>query len=193
MTDHVDIMTPNAGRIRAAIYHSLLAAERRRRLPLTQYDLVKTLFLADRSHLNEWGRPITYDNYKAMEHGPVPSLAYDFLKGNERAVREHGFGSLPWTWTQGKKGKKFYTPRRGAIDVEEWLSESDTEALDDALTTVLRLGFGQVRRLTHEDPAYVDAWREDGGRAAYDMKLGLLFDEPNFDRAQLLAEQSAYV
>ena len=74
-------MKPNVGRILAALYHVIKEARDRKR-DVSQYDLVKSLFLADRSHLNEWGRPITYDNYTAMKHGPVPSLAYDLLKAN---------------------------------------------------------------------------------------------------------------
>lgn len=192
--DRIHVLTPNVTRIIAALYKTMLLGDRRRR-ELSQYDLVKTLFLADREHLNEWGRPITYDNYKAMKHGPVPSLAYDFLKGNAKAMRDHGVDDLPWTSRlvpQGR-GKKLYSAVPNAFDADNDLSESDVEALQDALTIVLSLGFGQVRRLTHEDPAYLDAWQEEGDRAAYDMKLGLFFEQPNFERAELLAEQSLYV
>lgn len=186
------VLTPSVGRILAALYHAMATAKGRGR-QATQYDLVKTLFLADRSHLNEWGRPITYDNYCAMEHGPVPSLAYDLLKGNEKALRDHHLPGLPWRARDLGRGARYYSPVEGALTVSEVLSESDIEALDDALATVLRLGFSQIRRLTHEDPAYVDAWREGGGRAAYDMKLGLFFEEPNFEQAAMLAEYSPYV
>ncbi len=185
-------MTPNVNRILAALFHVMSEAERRGR-PVSQYDLVKTLFLADRAHLNEWGRPITYDNYIAMKHGPVPSMAYDLLKGNELALRDNRIRALPWRAVEQPKAIKHYFPVQDAIDVESHLSQSDIEVLNDALGTVLRLGFGQIRRLTHEDPAYVDAWRADGGKAAYDMKLGLLFEEPNFEKAAVLAEYSPYV
>lgn len=186
------VLTPNVPRILAALHRAMTTAKGRKR-PVSQYDLVKTLFLADRAHLNAWGRPITYDNYCAMKHGPVPSLAYDLLKGNEKALREYRVDRLPWNAVDQGKGVKHYYPLEGPIPVEEVLAESDLEALDDALATVIQLGFGQIRRLTHEDPAYLDAWREDGGRAAYDMKLGLLFEEPNFDQAEMLAEYSPYV
>jgi uncharacterized phage-associated protein len=185
-------MTPNVHRILAALYHAMQLARGRGR-PVTQYDLVKTLFLADRAHLNEWGRPITYDNYAAMLHGPVPSLAYDLLKANAKALRDCHISQLPWTAAPQARGVQYYSPIDDALSPEDFLSQSDLEALADALGTVLRLGFGQIRRLTHEDPAYVDAWREEGGKAAYDMRLGLLFDEPDFERANQLAEYSPYV
>ena len=187
-------MTPNVNRILAALFRAISVAQERGH-QVTQYDLLKTLFLADRAHLNEWGRPITYDNYCAMEHGPVPSVAYDFLKGNAKAMRDRSITSLPWTAEQvpATKGTKRYYPVIDAMNVEDFLSESDISALDDALTTVKRLGFGQIRRLTHEDPAYVDAWRPDGSKASFDMKLGLMFEDPNFEQAEIVAEHSAYV
>lgn len=185
-------LTPNVPRILAALFYAMTQARARHR-NVTQYDLVKTLFLADRAHLNEWGRPITFDNYTAMFHGPVPSLAYDFLKGNAKALRDSMVPELPWTSVEQTKSVRNYYPIEGAVAVDDHLSDSDKEAIDDALGMVLRLGFGQIRKLTHEDPAYVDAWREDGGRAAYDMKLGLLFDSPNFEQAAILADSSPYV
>lgn len=185
-------MKPNVDRIVAALYFVIIEAHRRGR-DVSQYDLVKTLFLADRAHLNEWGRPVTYDNYCAMLHGPVPSLAYDLLKGNEKAMRDHHLHGVPWNSVHHRNSTKHFFPVSGALDYQDFLSESDCEALVSSLNVVQSLGFGQIRRLTHEDPAYVDAWREDGGRAAYPMKLGLLFEEPNFDQAATLAEYSSYV
>lgn len=186
------VLTPNVERILAALYHAMTEAQRRGK-NVSQYDLVKTLFLGDRAHLNEWGRPITYDNYSAMLHGPVPSLAYDLLKANGKALRDHHLMELPWRSIEQPKQIRHYYPIKDALDVENHLSQSDIDALNDALGAVLRLGFSQIRRLTHEDPAYVEAWQADGGKAAYQMKLGLLFEEPNFEQAALLAELSPYV
>lgn len=191
---HEHKLKPNAPRIIAAIFRTIDRAQRQRRR-LTQYDIVKTLFLADREHLNEWGRPVTFDNYFAMKHGPVPSLAYDFLKGNEFKLRKYEVSDLPWRAhpVDGKSGQKNFEIIDEEFDVEDSLSESDLEAIDHALSDVLRLGFSQVRRLTHEDPAYLEAWRDDGGQAAYEMKLGLLFETPNYEQAELISEQSEYV
>lgn len=189
--EHVE-MKPHVDRIVAALYFVMAEAQRRGR-NVSQYDLLKTLFLADRAHLNDWGRPVTYDNYCAMEHGPVPSLAYDLLKGNVKAMRDHHLDDLPWRSVPHIKSTKHFFPAEGALSPHDFLSESDIEVLENSLGVVQSLGFSQIRRLTHEDPAYVDAWREDGSRAAYAMKLGLLFDDPNFEQAATLAEYSPYV
>lgn len=186
------VFTPNAPRILAALYHVMSEASSRG-FRVSQYDLVKTLFLADKAHLNQWGRPITYDNYCAMLHGPVPSLAYDFLKSNSKALRDYNVDYLPWKALDQGKSIKHYFPVDGVFEVESHLSPSDLEALNDALGTVKSLTFGQIRRLTHEDPAYLEAWQDNGGKASYEMKFGLFFDEPNFEQASVLAEYSPYV
>src|SRR5436189_4235490 len=88
-------LKPNVQRIVAAI--SLIIDEAREAgQPITQYDIVKSLFLADRSSLNKYGRPITFDNYAAMKDGPVPSLAYNFLKEDGNSLRAAKI-ALPWT------------------------------------------------------------------------------------------------
>src|SRR6266446_7375344 len=87
-------MHPNQGRIVEAILF-IFAEACERKIAVTQYDIVKSLFLADRAHLNKYGRPITFDNYVAMEHGPVPSTAYNFLKEDARALSKYGDVLVP--------------------------------------------------------------------------------------------------
>jgi hypothetical protein len=67
------------------------------------------------------------------------------------------------------------------------LSESDIEELRNALTKVKKLGFKQVRQLTHGDPAYLEAWEENGSARSFSMSLTLLFDKPNEEQAKNLA------
>ena len=187
----VHTLHPDSRKIVAALAFLITESERKNYSP-TQYDLIKALFLADRSHLNEWGRPVTYDNYVAMTHGPVPSLAYDFLKLNEYKMRQFGLDAFPWERTALSGGRFNYTPLEG-MEFDEILSPSDQEALKSSLATIRKLSFGQIRRLTHEDQAYVEAWGRRNGSAASPMSLGLLFDEPNFEYAEHLSEFSPNV
>lgn len=142
----------------------------------SQYDIVKTIFLADRRHLNEYGRPITFDRYVAMKHGPVPSTLYDLLK-EDPASRD-----LPWRKTQVNDKIYQFSDASRAADLDI-LSESDIEALAESFVTVKSLGFSQIRKLTHEDAAYIDAWEDEGGKKSYDMSYAMLFDVPNVEKA----------
>jgi uncharacterized phage-associated protein len=147
----------------------------------TQYDIVKTLFLADREHLNRYGRPITFDNYTAMTHGPVPSLAYDMIKPTWEFERYVG-QPCPWvSQPQGQGVNRFISTSRAPDN--SVFSATDREELDKAIQVAKSLGFGQMRRLTHEDQAYIEAWTNRGEARANPMKLHLLLEEPDEDVA----------
>lgn len=183
-------LTPRPDKIVEAVL-VILNEAKRRNATVTQYDIVKTLFIADRSHLNAWGRPITFDNYVAMEHGPVPSLAYNILKEDARSLADFRVRPL---WTRRiADGRKFVfeNPEREAD--EDILSPSDIGALKDALGTVASLSFGQVRRLTHQDQAYIDAWEDQSDRKQFPMSYALLFETPDHEAAESLAFLSKHV
>ncbi|GMV83872.1 MAG: hypothetical protein AMXMBFR7_50560 [Planctomycetota bacterium] len=59
----------------------LLAREPGRQM--SRLRLIKLLYIADREALKETGRPITWDRWVAMKHGPVLSRFYDVIKGLE--------------------------------------------------------------------------------------------------------------
>jgi uncharacterized phage-associated protein len=144
----------------------------------SQYDLVKSLFFADRAHLNRYGRPVTFDSYFAMTHGPVPSFAYDALKNNFN-WRSVDLDAAPWNSV--RKGKV----HRFSIDQQRpelrTIAASDQQALANALSTVMSLSFGQIRKITHEDRAYVAAWRDEEDCSAFPMNMELLLDDASDD------------
>ena len=165
---------------------------------LTQYHIVKAIFLADPDHLNKYGRPITYDNYVAMEHGPVPSCAYDCLKNNAAFLVKLGRYSFPWKEVesdqieQTSQNTKFFEPS-GEPQVSDLMSESDEIALKDALKKVLASNFKNLRNLTHEDPAWQEAWDSRGNQNSKEMNYALLFDVPDQVQADFIAESSIYL
>ena len=64
----------------------------------------------------------------------------------------------------------------------------------DAIGTVLSLTFSQIRRLTHEDRAYIAAWRDEEGTYAFPMDMTLLLDDADdetIDDIRYLAEMTA--
>ena len=120
---------------------------------ITFYYIVKVLFFADKIHLNKYGRPILGDQYVAMPHGPVPSTVYDMLgldkfldqdltKMVEESLVIDGIKVTP---TPGRKPKL------------EVFSKSDIECLKESLATYGNMSFALLKRITHEEPAYIDA------------------------------------
>jgi uncharacterized phage-associated protein len=157
---------------------------------LTQYQIVKALFLADRAHLNRYGRPITFDNYVAMEHGPVPSLAYDVLKPTHQLKFRYKFGGdVPWKSAPVPNSKaRRYTPLRPPN--LDHLSRSDRLALDEAVGVVKHMSFDDLRNLTHEDRAWKEAWAKSPSKnSSVPMKIALLLDNGDGER---LADQLVY-
>jgi uncharacterized phage-associated protein len=47
--------------------------------PMSYMKLLKLLYMADRTALLRWGRPITMDRFVSMKHGPVLSTVYSLL------------------------------------------------------------------------------------------------------------------
>jgi len=163
----------------------LLLIERAQHLDVvfTQYDIVKSLFIADTFHLSRYGRPITYDNYSAMEHGPVPSLAYDMLKPGYDGHRF--FEKWPLWERRHFKGYAYqYASAKRSADLSK-LSESDVSCLHEAQDVVVSFGFHKTRDYTHKHPAYKAAWKPESGRKAFPMDYRLLIEGQD---AELLEE-----
>ncbi len=182
-------LKPNIDRVIATIAYVIHAAEKLG-AQFSQYDIVKSIFLADRSHLNTFGRLISSDKYVAMVHGPVPSTSYNVLKGDELTMRQYRLECVPWRSKRGEPVgvRVFYDSTVEGIDTV--LSPSDMAAIEAAVGTINSLTFSQIRKLTHEDPAYIDAWEDESEKKQFPISLGMLFDAPNFERARQLSEMS---
>lgn len=145
--------------------------------PPTQFEIAKTVFLADYRHLEAYGRPVTFDNFIAMVHGPVPSLTYNMLKPGF-AWSEIGYPTAPWrTRSAGDKKRRYYDPARPA-NLRK-LSETDVSALDTAFKEVRAMGFGKTSDFTHQLVAYKNAWETRGSKKGQPMDLRMLL--PDFD------------
>ena len=146
---------------------------------ITQYYVGKVFFFADREHLLDWGRPISGDRYVAMEHGPVPSTIYDLLKsasGEPDEILEE----LSLRVRTVQNGNKIEVYPRA--DIEQFnfpaLSQTDKDYLLEALNRYGRMSFTEVKRISHQDRAYDDAWSQPGLNNEMDVRLWF-DDEPN--------------
>jgi uncharacterized phage-associated protein len=110
------------------------------------YNIWKILFSAEKYHLNEYGRPITGDNYIAMRHGTVPSWLYEAASsGNAR-----GFVRC---------GNNLIAER---LPITKFFSESDVEALEHGYNEYAGLDFDAVESKNHKESAWDKNWKLRG-------------------------------
>lgn len=152
---------------------------------MTQYFVGKILYLADKAHFLDWGRPITFDRYVAMKHGPVPSAVRNMLAaaaGADAGMDEERFA------TAERNAAALH--RRVRVDLEvgangerqrvfpldrplpyQHLSGSDIEALELVLQHYGTKDFGTMRDITHKDDAWRVAWFNRGDRKVADIDM----------------------
>ncbi len=116
------------------------------------YPVMKMIYLAEKCHLERYGRLITGDTYIAMNQGPVPSSIYDMVKfvRGERAYYEGG---------EAAKALLSYDLSTHQLsllsepDLSE-LSQSDIECLNEVVAKHKGVGGAEIRKMSHDD-----AWR----------------------------------
>jgi uncharacterized phage-associated protein len=118
-----------------------------------RFHAAKILYFAECYHLHSYGRPIIGDCYIAMENGPVPSFAYDVLKGAVTPeVRQMVDGALIPI-------DRYYHPtyKAGREPHLEYFSKSDLQCLDRAIDHCRNRSFGAISDETHKHKAWADA------------------------------------
>lgn len=169
---------PNTAKIRESVLFLLNSASS----DLDQYKIAKAIFLADVSHLNQYGRPITYDNYVAMRFGPVPSKTYELLSKSPETLEVE---------VKAQQHKRnFFGPLRKHEELE--LYESDEFELESALKTVEPMSFTELMKLTHDHIAWKTAWEAKKNNAP-PMEYAQLFEKRDQGQADYIARFSNQV
>jgi len=143
--------------VKKAIQTILYVATRLPKQPADPYIALKVIYHADMAHLHRYGRFIFGDRYVAMNHGPVPSGAYDIVK--------HVRGDSSWG-PECPEAKDAFRANRYSIvpfvnaDLSVF-SDSDRECLDEAISTYGKLSFKELKDLSHRDEAYKRADQND--------------------------------
>ena len=163
------IFRPKAKKILATVLHIMKEMPK-----CDQYKIVKTVFLADREHLNVFGRPITFDTQWALKWGPVPSATYDLIRNKGIIVEELNLQKFPWLVKRRGKIRRYTAIRDPDYSV---LSRSDITILDRIIAKLKPLSFSQVHDLAKDDPAYIEAWKRRGSGDAIAMRYDLLIDD----------------
>lgn len=149
------------------------------------YHVVKCAFLADKYHLNEYGRPITGDTYNAAPYGPLGQVVYGLLSGEPFALLALGGNGQPPFSVNRSFPFDVTAVREANLDK---LSGSDVEALEYAVREFADLSFDEIYLLTHNDPAYANA---DGFSMRYEDFLSSSKDRD--EKIQYIRETAPHV
>lgn len=187
-------LNPNKNKILESILFLIQKAEDDAR-PITQYQIVKAIFIGDLYHLRKYGRPISFDNYSALEFGPAPETTYDMLKPDYDGRAEFGDEWPLWVTSPiaggTRKARQYHGVKRSFNSGR--LSLTDVEELASAYEMVKQLGFDGVVDFTHQLPAYKQAWDSRGHKKSNRMKYELLFDDGDNELVEELAYASKYI
>ncbi|TAK86869.1 MAG: DUF4065 domain-containing protein [Betaproteobacteria bacterium] len=147
--------------------HALLFVVTHLPKPANVYNALKCLYYADRKHLQEYGRQIYGETFYALEHGPVPSAAYEIVKYvNGKAKWDLQFPEA----FELLEVNDHYLSARGPADTD-LLSRSDMACLLDAARRYGTMPFGRLKKLSHQGKAFENA--DPNG----EMMLADLIDE----------------
>ncbi len=132
-----------------------------------KYQAVKFFYLADKLHLERFGRPITFENYYALPYGPVASEAKDLLEGNGYVMRQAGIKELPFEIEyrdrSGPDNAKLLLLGSPKRDVDfDVFSKSDIKVFDEILERYGDCDFDELYTITHAHNAYIKAWKNRG-------------------------------
>lgn len=121
------------------------------------YHASKLVYLSDYFHFNRYRRPITFEIYTAMAHGPVATKTYELLKGEKKALADAKIDALPFEVRRLDKIIIIGDPYR-AVNYTVF-SKSDLLVMDDVIERFADLPFGQLHRITSKHFAYQNAWK----------------------------------
>lgn len=110
---------------------------------------IKLIFFADRYHLRKYGRPITNDEYLAMDFGPVNSGVKDIAEMSDFLGQQERTYASNFIQPAGQYDVKSIT------SVEEKVfSRTDLESLEFAWKTFGRYDQFELADITHKYPEW---------------------------------------
>jgi uncharacterized phage-associated protein len=123
------------------------------------HKVCKLLYLADKLHLQEYGRVITDESYAALDFGPVPKDVYAMMD-SERLERQKRFG-----FVYVKQGRVPCIVAAVEPDLTE-LSKSDIACLDAVIAQYGVYSFDALTEKSHDT-----AWKAGRKRTGKEMLL----------------------
>jgi len=135
---------------------------------INRLKLMKLLWLADRIHINRYGRLILKDKYNALPHGSVPSYTMDLSKETLEGYFEVVGYNI-----------------KALIEFDEkYFSKSDIEVMEEVWKTYGKKGKFELRDLSHKFPEWIrfeDYINNKNLPNSYPENVADFFDKPLID------------
>ncbi len=113
----------------------------------TMYTILKMVYVADRMHLERYGRPITGDSFYALPEGACPTKIYDSMKSLRG---DNATNYLPSGEALLRVDAKTHDVEiTGMPDMGE-LSASDVECLEETISILKKRGRWHIRDMAHD-------------------------------------------
>ena len=158
---------------------------------LDYHKLFKILYFAEQQHLIKYGRPITGDEYQAMNFGPVPSIIYDILKAVEHKNNPFiNHNEYIGQFGISREGRKPFVQAK-AVANEEELSISEIELLDKSIADHKDLSFEQLTKKSHDKAWETYSQSDDIEMSYIDIAKAGGADENILKYIQLLSENAS--
>lgn len=128
-----------------------------------KYQAVKFFYLADKAHLERFGRPITQEKYIALDYGPVASSVKDFMERDKFTMRKAHVDKLPFDIEEKQRTGKSAIVTLGKPHREvdfDVFSRSDIKVFDEVVHKYGDCSFDDLFNITHDHFAYKRAWAE---------------------------------
>lgn len=144
------------------------------------YHIGKTIFYAEKLHLNRYARPLIGDAYQRGDYGPFPSTVRDIVHQKSNWLDNECIQKCVDSFNV--KYGLYATPIPKRSPDMDFFSETDIECLRNALKAVGDLPFDELKRMTHEEESFLAAINND------QLNYELLIDEDNPLRAEIVEE-----
>ena len=119
------------------------------------YHIGKTIFYAEKYHINRYARPIIGDEYCCGDFGPFPSAVRDIIQKKEAWLDWERLASVSDSFSV--KHTPYATPIPKRNPNMDLLSGTDIECLQEALKLVGKMSFGELKNFSHEESCYLNA------------------------------------
>lgn len=127
---------------------------------LGKVKLMKLIYFLDFMHLKKYGRPITFDNYVNLEHGPIPSTIKNLIDYLDEDYENSSLNDIIKIQKLGRPSGKTMTkfiPSRDFRDADKKiLSESEFEILEKVAKKFKDSTSDQIEEASHKEAP----WRE---------------------------------